>query len=247
MVQTLRVIIPLFIGLTLLSSCSSEEKKADTPEGAYAIAEEFAKEDRYEIAIQKYNDVRNKFPYSPFALKAELSIADTYFKKESFPEAQIAYQAFRDLHPTHPKIDYVIFQIAMSYYSQIPDTVDRDITLSNEAIATFEEIITKYPKSEHFVPASEKKLECRKKLAEKELYIADFYFKHNQCDSALPRYEGLLKSFAQLGYEPGALKNAGICSFKLGIPEKTRVFLGRLEKEFPNSDDLVELKKALTK
>ena len=247
MVQTLRVIFLLSLVINILVGCSSEEKKADTPEGAFAIAEDFAKEDRFDIAIQKYTDVRNKFPYSPFALKAELAIADTYYKKESFPEAQISYQSFRDLHPTHPKIDYVIFQIAMSYYSQLPETVDRDLTLAHDAISAFDEIITRYPKSEHFVVSQEKKNECLKKLAEKELYIAEFYFKKNQCDSALPRLEGLLKNYPRLGLEPGALKLAGICAHKLNLPEKTRGFFSRLEREFPQTSDYFDLKKELAR
>ena len=90
--------------------CSSSEKKATTPEGMLARAQEYEKDDRYEEAIRRYQEVRSKFPYSPQALEAELSVADVYYKQESYPESQTAYQTFRDLHPKHPKIAYVTFR-----------------------------------------------------------------------------------------------------------------------------------------
>ena len=94
-----KILKSLFI-LILVSTffgCASEEKNANTPEGLFAIAKEYDEAERYEIALQKYADVKNKFPYSSLATSAELAVADVHFKRESFAEAQIAYQNFRDL------------------------------------------------------------------------------------------------------------------------------------------------------
>jgi outer membrane protein assembly factor BamD len=61
----LRVIISVLLlisSISLLSACSSADKKSDTPEGAYAIAQEFDKDERYDEAIKRYQDIKNKFP-----------------------------------------------------------------------------------------------------------------------------------------------------------------------------------------
>ncbi|MCB0369258.1 MAG: outer membrane protein assembly factor BamD, partial [Bdellovibrionales bacterium] len=158
-----------------LSACSTDEKKTNTAEATFAAAQEFENDERYDEAIRKYTEVKNKFPYSQFAIKAELAIADVYFKEESFGEAQINYQTFRELHPKNPKIDYVIFRIGLSYYNQLPETIDRDLSFAHDAMASFDEIIEKYPNSSFVSEAKEKKKEALKKLAAKEDYVGDFY------------------------------------------------------------------------
>ena len=107
-------------------------------------------------------------------------MADLHFKRESYAEAQIAYQNFRDLHPKNPRIDYVVFKIAMSFYQQLPDSVDRDLSLAQDAIYHFNEVIKLYPQSEFTAQAKEKRDKAFVMLAEKEFYVADFYFKQKK-------------------------------------------------------------------
>jgi outer membrane protein assembly factor BamD len=160
----------------LITGCSSVEKNSNTPEGAFSIAEDFEKGDRFEEAIRRYTEIKNKFPYSNYALKSELAIADVYYKQESYAEAQVAYQMFKDLHPTFPQADYVQFRIGLSFYQQLPSSVDRDLSQADEAILNLSDVITKYPKSKYVAEAKEKRSAAIRMLAEKEEYIADFYF-----------------------------------------------------------------------
>ena len=223
-----------------LFSCSSNEKKGDTAEAAYSIAEEYDKDERYDEAIRRYQEVKNKFAYSRFATKAELAIADCYFKQESFAEAQVSYQSFKDLHPKHPQIDYVTYRLALSYFKQLPTTIDRDLTLSSNAILYFDEVETRFPSSEFVKDSKEKKTECVKKLAAKEEYIADFYYKRSFFDSALARYEGLYQKYPDVGFDAKALSRSAICSFRVGDLEKARNYLKKLQAKFPDSKEAQE-------
>lgn len=237
----------LFAGLAAhsLSGCSSKEKSSDTAEGAYAIAQEFDKDELWERAISKYQEVKNKYPYSKYATMAELAIADCHYKDEAFPEAQVSYQAFKDLHPKHPQIDYVTHRLGMSFFKQLPSTIDRDLTLASSAILYFDEVINQYPNSPLVAEAKEKKDESYKMLAQKEQYIADFYFKSEKYDSALGRYELLLKKYPGLGYDAKALSQAALSAAKIGEPEKARKYVEELEKRFANSDELKAAKQGV--
>src|SRR4051812_20700491 len=98
--------------IALQFGCSSIDKiDASTPEGAYKLAEAYEKDERYDEAVQKYQDVRTKFPYSKLSTQAELKIADVNFKREAYAEAQASYQLFKDFHPKHAQIDYVTFRL----------------------------------------------------------------------------------------------------------------------------------------
>ncbi|MCB0384856.1 MAG: outer membrane protein assembly factor BamD, partial [Bdellovibrionales bacterium] len=144
--------------------------------------------------------------------------------------------------PRHPRIDYVTFRLAMSYFKQLPDTIDRDLSLAGKAILYFNEVIQSFPRSEFVGQAGENKTACLKKLADKELYIADFYFSRDMYDSALGRFEDLLATYPDLGYEPRALYGAAFSSFKLKDLPKARSLYDRLVTQHPNSSEAEKLK-----
>lgn len=243
MVKTLRVITILAALGLFVSGCSSIEKNSSTPEGAFAIAEEYDQGERYEEAIRRYTEVKNKFPYSNLATKAELAIADVYYKQESYGEAQIAYQMFKDLHPTAPQADYVQFRIGMSYFNQLPSSIDRDLTTANDTIINLSDLIKKFPNSQYVAEAKEKRSAAIKMLAEKEEYIADFYFKRKIFDSALGRYEGLYNNYRGLGFDAKALSRASICAQKAGDLPKAKKYEQVLEHDFPGSQELKDARK----
>lgn len=207
MPNSFRFILKNLLILTFVFSifgCSSDEKKENTAETLFKAAQELDQDERYEEALRKYSDLKNKFPYSNLATDAELAIADIYFKQESYVEAQASYQIFRELHPKHGQIEYVIFRTGLSYYNQLPETIDRDLSQAHKAIAQFVDLEKNFPASKYLKEAQEKKTASLKMLAEKEIYIADFYLKKQSYLSALKRYEGLLKNYPGLGFDERA-------------------------------------------
>lgn len=226
-------------------SCSSTDKNSDNPETVFNTAQEFEKDERYEEAIRRYQDVKNKFPYSHFATKAELAIADVHYKDEAYPEAQVSYQSFRDLHPKHAQIDYVVFRIGMSYFMQLPDSIDRDLTLAQDAITAFDDLINNYPKSTYLSEAKEKRNEGLRKLAEKEDYIAEFYFKREMYLSAFKRYEGLIDSYPEYDISALTLSRAAISAHKASRNDKAKIFLKKLRDKYPGSTEYSDARKVL--
>ncbi len=231
-------IFTVFISLTMISCSSADKKEPETAETLFARAQELEKNGRTEEAIAKFQEVRNKFPYSKLATDAELAAADVSYNEENFAEAQVAYQLFRDLHPKHPKTPFVIYKLAMSIYRQIPESIDRDLAISQSAIDTFSELITQFPNSEYVAEAKEKRLECLKKLTEKELYIANFYLKKRHWESALIRVEGVLLNHKGLGYEERALARASFAAARLNKNDLSQKYLNLLNQDFPNSKEL---------
>jgi outer membrane protein assembly factor BamD len=228
----------MIFGPLFLAGCGSDEKKGDTAEGAYELAQQYDKDERYEEAIRRYQEIKNKFPYSKYAVLSELAIADSNYRQESYPEAQVAYQSFKDLHPKHPQIDYVTFRLAMSYYNQLPPTSDRDLALASSTIVNFDEVIHQYPNSEYVKEAKEKKAAVVKLLAEKEMYIADFYFKKGQWDSARMRYEGEVKKYPGQEFEAKAMSRAVICAARASEMDRAHELLSQLRDKYPNSSEL---------
>ncbi len=232
----------IFILLLLIEGCSTVEKDPSTAEEAFKIAQDYEKADRYQIAIQRYTDVKNKFPYSSLATEAELAIADVHFKSEDYSDAQISYQNFRELHPKHAKSDYVVFRTGLSFYQQLPETIDRDLTLANDAIYSFNELLKKFPDSPYKAEADEYRKKAYSMLTEKELYIADFYFKEKIFDSALLRYESAFNKFNGFGYDPRILKGAVESAHELKNTEKAKQYTEILLSKFADSPEAQEVR-----
>ena len=222
-----------------VAGCASGDRiDTSTPEGAYKLAEQYENDERFEESVGKYTDVKNKYPYSRFAILAEMKIADVQFKRESYIEAQYAYQTFKELHPKHPQIDYVTFRLGLSFFNQLPSTLDRDLSLADKAILYFDEVMTSYPGSKHAKEAQDKKTEALKMLAGKEIYVANFYFKKKQYGSALGRFEAVLRNFANVeGFGPPALIGAARSAKETGDRDKVSRYVKTLLAKFPQSDE----------
>jgi outer membrane protein assembly factor BamD len=228
----------LIILTFILTACVSyDHHDTSKASGAFALASQLEKDERYEEALMQYRDIKNRFPYSRYAVLAELQLAEVYFKKESFAEAQGAYQLFKELHPRHEKIDYVTYQIGESLYRQLPSTIDRDLSLAPQAIKEFNVVMRDYPNSSYAVEAQKRKLDTINKLAEKELYIADFYYNTKQYLYSLSRYEKFLREYSEHKKRPHAFLRAGLSAEKNGDEEKRKALLRQLVNDYPDSKE----------
>ncbi|MCC6276947.1 MAG: outer membrane protein assembly factor BamD [Oligoflexia bacterium] len=230
-----------------LGCASGELVDSNNPEAAFKAAEEYEKDERFEDAITKFSEVKNKHPYSRFAVEAELKIADIYFKRENFADAQTAYQLFKDFHPKHPRTDYVTYRLAMSFYNQLPATADRDLSPSFKAMQYFDEVVASFPQSQYVAESKEKKNSCLKLLAEKESYIGNFYFIRGIFDSAYRRYSGLLTKYPNQGFDELAMYRASISAFESGDKENGIKFSKELIERFPKGEYTADAKEALQK
>lgn len=188
----------LFPALTIfliLISCSSDKPKGKTEaEILFHEAEELVKSERYILATEKLNIIKTQHPYSFFATPAELLQADILYAQENFIEAAAAYLLFRDFHPRHEKIPYVVFKIAESYYKQIPDTIDRDLEPAIESLKYYDEVLQKYADSSYKEQAEKKIRKAQNMLRDKDLYIADFYFKTKEWSAARYWYLDIMEN-----------------------------------------------------
>jgi len=190
--------LSLIFTLIVLVGCASDGPDGKTEaEVLYKEAQELVEDERYILATEKLQQIKTQHPYSYYATPAELLLAEVQFKQESYPEAAASFLLFRDFHPKHEKIAYVIFMIGESYFKQLPDTIDRDQTPGFEALKFYDELLAKYPKAAESEQAKQRIEEINKKLRDKDQYIADFYFKTEEWEAARYWYIDILTNHAR--------------------------------------------------
>lgn len=199
-----------------LVACSSDKPDGRTEaEILFKEAEELVKAERFILATEKLNAIKTQHPYSFYATPAELLQADVLYEQESYIESAAAYLLFRDFHPKHEKIPYVVFKIAESYYKQIPSTVDRDLDPAIEAVKYYDEVLQKYPDSSYKPKAESKIASAKKMLRQKDQYIADFYFKTKEWLAARYWYLDMLENHQDEKTRSHAMVRTILATYKL--------------------------------
>ena len=166
----------------------------DTAQELFEAGNDAMREKDYVSASGYYAKLKDNFPFSPYAVEAELSLADCYFLDEEWGMAVDAYKEFETLHPRHQAIPYVLFNIGMANVNGYP-SIDRPANQIEEAYSYFQRLRESYPSTEYAQVAGEKMAECRRILAEHELFYADFYFRMERYASALARYNIILTEY----------------------------------------------------
>jgi outer membrane protein assembly factor BamD len=229
----------------LLGACAGKEVNREDADALFKSAEEAFNEEHYLIALEKYRDIKNRFPYSSRAIDSELRIADTYFEQESYIEAESAYEIFKELHPTHSKADYVQYRIGLSFFKQIPDDSARDLSAAYKAIEAFGVLEQKHPSSEYVAKAKEHTINARKRLAEHENYVANFYYQRQHYLSASYRYSALLQDYGNLGYDEEALYRLVQSYYHIKMYDNAEDAAKQLFNQFPDTKYKQEVKGVL--
>ena len=116
----------------VLSGCAgSGGEPADTAyvardvETLYTEARDRLSRGNAPVAAALFDEVERQHPYSPWARRAQLMSAFSYYVAADYNKAIQSAQRFLSIHPGNKDAPYAYYLIALSYYEQISD-VQRD-------------------------------------------------------------------------------------------------------------------------
>ena len=216
------IVIGIFI-LLVCSGCNALKKtwNALTGQDFTGSAQQLAwdgmdsyEDGDYKIAIEHFQQLKDWYPFSKYAILAELKIADSNYHLKNYEEAIFAYEEFEKLHPRNEAIPYVIYQIGRCYFDQI-DTIDRDQKPARKAYETFHRLDKQFPNDKYARSGVEHITTCVKSLVGNEYYIGVFYYKSKHYKAALHRFMTVLSDFPDVGYHQKALEYIAKCEAEL--------------------------------
>jgi outer membrane protein assembly factor BamD len=230
-----------------LAACASQHttltgelKLKPEAEGNYQAGLDEAKGKHWPEATRFFEYVKTKYPFSPFAALAELRLADVKFQQDRFPEAAEAYGQFVQLHPDHPEADYAQLRQGVSYFRDAPGEFvlfppahEKDQRGTEKAVVALESFLKERPTSKHADEARKVLAEARGRLAAREWYVAEFYFKRKQWPGAAGRYEALIERYPGSRHEAEALWKLAESYLKLEDRFKARTALQKLVVTHP--------------
>lgn len=242
------ILISFLVAVFILTNCSTK-KPLRTRKPAtflYDKAEALFKKKKYEDAVPYYEDLRNTYPASEYAVIANLKLGHSYFLDKQYIEAIDAYENFKLLYPTHKEIPLVIYRIGLSYYKQAPKAIDRDQTQLKKALQTFKELIEIFPDKKEAKEAKTYLKDTEIRIAKRIIYIGNFYYKRKEYDAALNRYKQCVTYYSGLGLDDEVYFRIAKTYYKQKKFKEAKEVSNQLIKRFPdskffdNAEDLIE-------
>lgn len=189
---------------------------------------------RYVEAESAFRTLLDEHPISQYSLDAQLMLGDVCYEMEKFDDASSYYTSFVALHPVHPRAAYALFKKGMSHFKEVL-TFDRDQTSTRKALYAFEDLIAVYPDSPYYSKSKDLITFLRRRLAERELYVAEFYYKSKNYKGALGRFRDILENYPDSGLGDKALYYVGLSYTKLGEAKLAVDTFSTLISEYPES------------
>ena len=164
----------------------------------------------YAGAIENFQSIIDNYPYSEYAVKAELRIADAYFDDGRYEEALSYYRDFADLHPQHERVPYTILRSALCHYERVA-AINRDQSAAIESMTYLERLMRDYPYAAETREGERVFLELRGRLARSVMATGDFYLGRDEYQAAAERYRRVINEYPGLGHDAEALFKLGLC------------------------------------
>lgn len=198
------------------------------------------------VAASKYfGFIKSRFPYSKFAVLAELRLADAEFGAEQYIEAIDSYRLFVKFHPTHEMVanGYATFRIGEAYYRQLPSdfwlfppSFEKDQSAPEDAANELKSFLDKYPSSPYRDKAKQILVKVGKRLADHEWYVARYYWDRGKPMGTVLRLRRLLERYRGVGYDDEALWLLGRAYVAVAMPDRAKGVWKELVDKHPNSD-----------
>lgn len=208
-----RSLVLIVLGAALLTGCANKRQSAvdsdtinEQVERLYDRAKRAMDNGNYFFALDYYRLLEANFPYGRVTEQAKLDIIYALNKTDQVEEAVEAADNFIELYPTHANVDYAYYMKGVSSFEKKGSRIDRYIRGTDYRVrdpqplldseAAFVELLQRFPDSQYADDASQRIVFLRNRLAERELHVAEYYFKDksyvavvNRCKNIVYKYE----------------------------------------------------------
>ncbi len=186
-------------------------------------------------AAALFDEVERQHPYSPWARRAQLMSAFSYYVAREYAKSIQSAQRFLSIHPGNRDAPYAFYLIAVSYYEQMSD-VTRDQKVTQQAKDSLTELIRRYPNSRYAQDARLKLDLVNDHLAGKEMTVGRSYQRSGKWLAATVRFRSVIDGYQSTSHTPEALYRLVESYLSLGIPLEAQKAAAVLGANYPGSD-----------
>ena len=237
--KSLALVLAAVLALPL-AGCAGSKNKTDTAYVArdvntlYTAAKQKLDRGQYKLAAAIFDEVERQHPYSPWARRAQLMSAFSYYVARDYTESIASAQRFLSIHPGNKDAPYAYYLIALDYYEQMTD-VTRDQKITQQALAALGELVRRYPDTRYAADARLKIDLVNDHLAGKEMEVGRFYQRRAQWLAASIRFRSVVDQYQTTSHAPEALMRLTESYLAMGVPEEAKKAAAVLGANYPGT------------
>ncbi len=227
--------------LALAACAGSGGRPGDTAyvardvESLYAAAKGRLDSGQPKLAAALFDEVERQHPYSPWARRAQLMSAFSYYAAGDHNKSVEASRRFLEIHPGNKDAPYAYYLIGLNYYEQISD-VERDQKITLQAKTALEEVSRRFPATEYASDARLKLDLVEDHLAGKEMEIGRYYERSGKWIAAQIKFQNVVENYQTTSHTPEALYRLVETSLSLGIPAEAKKYAAVLGANYPGNE-----------
>ena len=199
--------LPALLLAVALGGCAGNDEQdrlvRDVAE-AYEKAQLSMNNGNYRRAIQIYEALLARFPFSDLSKQISLELMYAYYKSGQREQAIEAADRFLRENPTHPRVDYAMYIQALAHFEADKGMLEKIFRKSTAgrpprdgelAFSLFSRLIERYPASEYAEDSKQRLIYLKNRLAAYENSVARYYIKIGAYVAALNRAKGALEHY----------------------------------------------------
>jgi outer membrane protein assembly factor BamD len=195
---------------------------------------------KWDDALQRYQRfLLEAPPGDPRSVEIHMRMGESHFAKKSRLEAAREFRKVSDETPTHPLAPAALLRVGDAY-AELWRRPELDPSYGQSALATYQELLSRYPDSEAAKTAQVKIAELNNQFAAKALKAARYYLRLKATDSAIIYLRDLLATYPRADVAPEALAMLVRAYRTLGYVEDVREtcdYLRRFHPDAPQADE----------
>jgi outer membrane protein assembly factor BamD len=227
----------LAASLVATTGCSSlkfwDRNKGDkeiqgSPEQLYSQAQKDVRNNNFPSAIQQYEQLEARYPFSEQAKQGQLDLIYAYYKARATEQAIDQADQFIRENPTHPRVDYAYYIRGLVYFESGANWLERKFGVdiarrppheARKSFQAFQTLAQQYPKSPYSADARQRMIYLRNRLADYEIEVARYYLQRGAYIGAANRAKGVIENFDGAPAVDDALKILARSYRKLGVED----------------------------
>jgi len=244
-------VLPGLVALSMLQGCETlgsitqwngkpEDLKAKADPSAKTVEELYnngvdaLNSKRYATAVSQFDAVEQNYPYSSWAVNAQLMHGYAEYLQNHYTEAIGSLDRYIQLHPTSTNASYAYYLRALSFYEQIAD-IQRDQKGTEQAMTALQDVVNRFPDSAYARDSRLKIDLCRDHLAGKEMEIGRYYEQQKLYAAAIGRFQRVIEDYQTTNHTPEALHRLTEIYLLLGLTDQAKRTAAVLGHNYPGS------------
>jgi outer membrane protein assembly factor BamD len=236
----------ILLGVAIIAGCAGNDEERTVVgdiTNAYETAKEAVERQNYRRAVQIFEAIQARYPFSELSRQIQLELIYAYYKGGLKEQAVEAADTFMRENPIHERVDYALYIKGLAYFEDESGFLERrfkkDVTRRPpkevaESYSTFRRLVERYPASEYAPDARQRMVFLKNRLSAYENHVADYYLRRGAFVAAVNRAKAALEEYNGADGNADSLRIMAEAYEELGMTDLAADTRRVLSLNFPN-------------